>query len=66
MTGIQEETITCHFCFEQFDVDIGIGEEFTGHNIEVYDCVVCCNPLKLSYDVYEGEISSFTISDGNE
>ena len=66
VTGIQEQTITCHFCFEQFDVDIEIGEEFTGHNTEVYDCVICCNPLKLSYDVYDGEISFFTISDGNE
>ena len=32
MTDIQEQTITCHFCFEQFGVDIEIGEDFTGHN----------------------------------
>ena len=37
-----------------------------GNNTEIYDCVVCCNPLKLSYNVYEGEISSLTISDGND
>ena len=66
MTGIQEQTITCHFCFEQFDIEIEICEEFTGYNTEVYDCVVCCNPLRLSYDVYDGEISFFTISDGND
>ena len=66
MTGIVEQTITCHFCFEQFEVDIEIGEKFAGHNTDVYDCAVCCNPLKLSYDVYDGEISSLTISDGNE
>ncbi len=66
MTSIQETTITCHFCFEQFEVEIEIGKEFSGHNVEVYDCVVCCNPLKLSYDIFDGEISSLTISDGNE
>ena len=66
VAGIQEQTITCFFCFEQFDVDIEIGEEFKGRNTEVYDCVVCCNPLNLSDNVYDSEISSFTISDGNE
>ena len=50
VTGVTERTITCHFCFEKFEVDIEIGETFTGHNTEVYD----------------GEISSLTISDGNE
>ena len=64
--SIVKQTITCHFCFEQFEVEIEIGEEFMGNNTEVYDCVVCCNPLKLSYNVYEGEISSLTISDGND
>ena len=66
VTGVTERTITCHFCFEKFEVDIEIGETFTGHNTEVYDCVICCNPLKLAYEVYDGEISSLTISDGNE
>ena len=66
VTGILGQQITCHFCFEQFEVDIEISQEFIGHNTEVYDCVVCCNPNQLSYKVYDGEISSITISDGNE
>ena len=37
-----------------------------GHNTEIYDCVVCCNPNKLSYEVFDGEIISLTVSDGNE
>ena len=45
-------------------MDIGIGETFTGHNTEIYDCVICCNPLKLAYEVYEGEISSLTLDPG--
>ena len=66
MTGILEQKITCHFCFEQFEVDIEINQEFTGYNTEIYDCEVCCNPNKLSYVIYDGEISSPTVSDGNE
>ena len=66
MTGILEQQITCHFCFEQFEVDIEINQEISGHNTEIYDCTVCCNPNKLSYAIYDGEISSLAVSDGNE
>ncbi len=61
-----EQQITCHFCFEQFEVDIEINEDFAGHNTEIYDWVVCCNPNKLFYEIYDGEISSMIVSDGNE
>ena len=66
MTGVLEQKITCHFCFEQFEVDIEISHEFLGNNTEIYDCFVCCNPNKLSYEVYDGEFISLTVSDGNE
>ena len=66
MTGSLEYIITCHFCFEEFEIDIEVQEYFTGHNVEIYDCVVCCNPNKLYYEVYNGEISCLTVSDGNE
>ena len=60
------QQITCQFCFEQFEVDIEIQEGFTGHNTEIYDCAVCCNPNKLSYEVNDSKIFSLTVSDGNE
>ena len=66
MTGNLEYKITCYFCFEEFEIYVDIQEDFTGSNIEIYDCLVCCNPNKLSYEVYNGEISSLTVSDGNE
>jgi hypothetical protein len=50
VTAILEQQITCHFCFEQFEVDIEINQEISGHNTEIYD----------------GEISSLAVSDGNE
>ena len=66
MTGKLEQTITCHFCFEEFDIDVEINEDFTGFDTEIYDCVVCCNPNKLSYQSHIGKIISLTVSDGNE
>jgi len=66
MTGKLEQTITCHFCFEEFDIYVEIDEHFTGHDTEIYDCVVCCNPNKLSYQSLIGKIISLTVSDGNE
>ena len=58
--------IFCHFCFEEFEVDLEIGHAFAGRNTEIYDCVVCCNPNKLSYEVNDSEICSLIVSDGNE
>jgi len=58
--------ITCHFCFEEFEVEVEIQDEFAGHNTEIYDCVVCCNPNKLAYEIYNGRINYLTVSDGNE
>ena len=66
MTNNLEQKITCHFCFEEFEIDLEIHQEFTGQNTEIYDCTVCCNPNKLSYEIYDGEIGPLTVSDGNE
>ena len=61
-----EQSITCYFCFETFEVDLGIDQTFSGHNTEIYDCVVCCNPNKIDYEVYDGEVSTLIVGDGNE
>ena len=58
--------ITCFFCFEQFEVSLEVGTSFKGNNSEIYDCEVCCNPNKLDYEVYDGEININYVGDGNE
>jgi|TARA_B110000305_G_C19359670_1_gene598749 hypothetical protein len=63
---MSNKVITCFFCFEQFEVSLEIGSSFTGNNIEIYDCEVCCNPNKLDYVVYDGKININNVSDGNE
>ena len=43
-----------------------LAETFSGHNSDIYDCVVCYNPNKIDYEVYDGEVSTLTVNDGNE
>ena len=57
-----EQKITCHFCFETFEIDLGIDETFSGRNIEIFDCEICCNPNKVDTHINEGEISSITLT----
>ena len=61
-----EQIIMCHFCFETFQVDLGIDQTFSVLNSEIFDCEVCYNPNKIVSKVYEGEVSSLTVSNGNE
>ena len=63
---MNEQIITCYFCFNTFEIDLGIEQSFNGHNIEIFDCEICCNPNKVDTEIYEGEVSSLDISDGNE
>ena len=63
---MSHKVITCFFCFEQFEVSLEISTSFTGNNIEIYDCEICCNPNKLDYVVYGGEININNAGDRNE
>ncbi len=60
------KVITCFFCFEQFEVSLEIDTSFTGSDTEIYDCEVCCNPNKLEYEAYDGEITINNVGNGNE
>ncbi len=61
-----EKSITCHFCFSQFELDLAVSPEFSGKVTEIYDCVVCCNPNKVVYEVCGGDVLTLQVSDGNE
>ena len=61
-----EKSITCHFCFSEFELDLTVSPDFSGQVTEIYDCVVCCNPNKVVYEVYGGDVLTPQVSDGNE
>ena len=63
---MKNKLITCFFCFEKFEVSLEISTSFAGNNIEIYDCEICCNPNKIDYVVYDGEININNVSDGND
>ena len=61
-----EKSITCHFCFSEFELDLAVSPDFPGQVTEIYDCVVCCNPNKIVYEVFGGDVLTLQVSDGNE
>ena len=58
--------ITCHFCFEPFEVQLDVSSENFLKNSEIIDCTICCNPNKIDYEVDENGISALSITDGND
>ena len=56
----------CNFCYEPYNVGLEIGADSGGQNDEIYDCIVCCNPGKISYFVNKGIPENIIVSDGNE
>ena len=59
------QLITCHYCFEAFDADLEVDNNFCGKVEEIYDCKICCNPNRILYEVNDGGITSLTVDDGN-
>ena len=58
--------VTCHFCFEPFEVQLEVSSENSFKNSEIIDCTICCNPNKIDYEVNENDINILSITDGNE
>ncbi len=55
--------ITCHFCFETFDIQVDV---FDGLNTEIWDCEVCCNPNKIEYGFENEKLVRLEVSNGND
>ena len=58
--------VTCHFCFEPFEVQLEVSSENFLKNSEIIDCTICCNPNKIDYEVDESGIITLSITDGND
>ena len=37
-TNLNQKLITCYFCFDTFEIDLGIDNSFSGKNTEIFDC----------------------------
>ena len=59
-------SIICHFCFEKFEVHLEVSKTSYGTISEIYDCVVCCNPNKIEYEILNENIHVISVSNGNE
>jgi hypothetical protein len=63
---MNEIHIQCPYCHQAISIalDTGVFE----HTNVIEDCEVCCRPIEVSYDVKEGEITSYSYESvqGNE
>jgi hypothetical protein len=54
--------VTCPSCFEVFEVAAPPPDEVP---CEVdYDCEVCCRPMSIRFELWEGEVSAQAIGLG--
>ena len=56
-------TITCHFCFEDFEIFL---EKSDIPIIEIWDCEICCNPNQILYQTNGSEMIIIEVTNGNE
>lgn len=52
-----EKKFKCPYCFEKISMLLDLSEN--GHQSYVEDCEVCCQPIQISYEAYQGELRAF-------
>ena len=55
----EERAVTCPVCWESITFVLDLSED--GPQAYVEDCEVCCRPLALSFEVWDGEAQDFDI-----
>jgi transcription elongation factor Elf1 len=57
ISKMTEHFFACPYCWQQISMllDVSAG----GQNY-VEDCEVCCNPIQISYQVEDGNVTDFT------
>ena len=63
---MHEMNIQCPYCLQAISVLLDLG--VYNYTTIIDDCEVCCRPIELSYNVQEGEVTTFSYSsmEGNE
>jgi transcription elongation factor Elf1 len=56
--GVEERRIHCPFCAESFSVLLDLS---AGQQSYIEDCQVCCQPMQISFDADEGELSNLQV-----
>jgi transcription elongation factor Elf1 len=59
---LKEHTFTCPYCWEQISMLLDLS---AGGQSYVEDCEVCCNPISISFESNDGELTSFSADGPN-
>ena len=49
-----ETHFTCPYCGQQISM---VFEELYGAQTYIEDCQVCCNPIEVSYEIEDGQVT---------
>jgi hypothetical protein len=52
-----EHFFTCPYCWQQISMLLDLSR---GGQSYVEDCEICCNPITISYEIEDGELSGFS------
>lgn len=58
MFNENEVTTSCPYCAQNISFLV---EELYGGQSYIEDCEVCCQPIQITYQTVDGEISSFHV-----
>jgi len=53
-----ERTVTCPACWEAVELQLDLSGEGQDY---VEDCSVCCQPMRISYAVHQGELADLQV-----
>jgi len=56
----EEVHFSCPHCWQTIGVMLDLS---VGGQRYIQDCEVCCNPFEIEYEVSEGTVSRFEVSD---
>ncbi len=60
------EVISCHSCHSNFELIFEVDTDFDGWNSEIYDCIICCNPNRIDYEVAGHVVVNLIVENGND
>jgi len=58
-----EHFFTCPYCAEEISMILDFS---AGGQTYTEDCQVCCHPIEISYEEYEGKLVSFSARQSDE
>jgi transcription elongation factor Elf1 len=54
---MEERFFTCPYCWQEISMMLDLS---AGGQSYIEDCEICCNPISITYQVEEGDLTDFS------